>query len=343
MKVNYRSWEVNVQDFFQRKTQKDRLTFLLNFALLAPSSHNSQPWKFRVGDDFIMVSADMRRRLKDGDSNDRQLFISLGCAITNILVAGDYYGLRGVVTYFPEASNPDCAARISFTTSGSPSSDNHHLIFAIPKRTSNRNKYSKQLPDETFIDQAKRLETPTLHITFASEPSIKNQLADVALAAGIFAMEDKYFREELSHYVKSNITKSFIGMPAFGMGIPTPVSLFAPRMIQFLNMNKLSLKADEKMFKEFTPTLGLISTEADTKQDWLKTGEIYEHIVLEACSRGIASAVWAAPIQIGEYYRDLQTILKIEFRPQMFFRIGYTDRVTPHSPRIPLDHILEHL
>ena len=121
---------------------------------------------------------------------------------------------------------------------------------------------------------------------------MKNQLADIALAAGVAAMEEKCFREELSRYVKSNVTKSHIGMPAFGMGIPTPVSLFAPRIIKFLNMNRFSLKADEKILKESTPALCVISTTTDTKRDWLATGETYERIALMAERCGSTTAVF---------------------------------------------------
>lgn len=343
MKPNYESWQVSVNDFFDQKTDLDKLTFLLKFAILAPSSHNSQPWKFRVKDNSIWVSADLRRRLKDSDKNDRQLFISLGCAITNILIAANYYGLFGTVSYFPEKNDQHCAARITFAPSKTKTDDKNHLIFVITKRTNNRNKYSNQTLDNKFISQVKELQTPNLQIIFVSDQPTKDQLADVALAAGVFAMEDKYFREELSHYVKSNITKSHVGMPAFGMGIPTPVSLFAPRMIKFLNMNKMSLKADEKLFKEFTPMVCVITTKNDTQEDWVKAGETYERITLMACAQGISTAVWAAPIQIGEYHADVQKILRTDFRPQVFFRIGYTDKVTPHSPRIPVDRVVESL
>ncbi len=42
----------------------DRLRFLLRYAVLAPSSHNTQPWKFRVSGDRIDVFVDLERWLK---------------------------------------------------------------------------------------------------------------------------------------------------------------------------------------------------------------------------------------------------------------------------------------
>ena len=58
----------------------EKLTFLLNYAVLAPSSHNSQPWKFNVSGDEISLFADKTRWLKVADADQRELHISLGCA-----------------------------------------------------------------------------------------------------------------------------------------------------------------------------------------------------------------------------------------------------------------------
>lgn len=162
----------------------------------------------------------------------------------------------------------------------------------------------------------------------------KNQLSDIALVASISAMEDKQFRAELSKYVKPNTTSSPIGMPAFGMGIPTPISFVVLKMIKYFNMNKLSRKSDETLLKKYTPVFVIIATRRDDKISWIKTGQIYEHIALLTDSQGLKTAMWAAPIQIGEYYKNFQKILNTDFRPQAFFRLGYAVKSPPHSPRL---------
>ena len=116
MRINYRPWEISFGDFSKQTTTANRLKFLLRFAVLAPSSHNSQPWRFRIEGGSISIFAEASRRLKDSDKNDRQLFISLGCAVTNILIAADYYGMTGTVRPLPDGNDPYCAARIDFTT-----------------------------------------------------------------------------------------------------------------------------------------------------------------------------------------------------------------------------------
>jgi hypothetical protein len=153
-------------------------------------------------------------------------------------------------------------------------------------------------------------------------------------------MENKKFRLELFHYIKPNTTKSFTGMPCFGMNIPTPISYLAPYLIKFLNMNKLSKKKDLDLLKKQTPPFVIISTKNDEPNSWIKTGMIYEEIALMAQKNNINTAMLASAIQIKDYYKDLQKTLKTNFRPQAFFRLGYAIKETPHSPRLPADKII---
>ena len=72
------AWDVSHSDFPANSSQQDRLSFLLRYAILAPSSHNSQPWKFNVTKDEILVFADKSRWLQVADADQRELYLSLG-------------------------------------------------------------------------------------------------------------------------------------------------------------------------------------------------------------------------------------------------------------------------
>jgi hypothetical protein len=72
----------------------DRLRFLLQDAVLAPSSHNTQPWKFRLDGSRIDLFMDEARWLKVCDYDQRELHISVGCCWENMLVAAYHFGLR---------------------------------------------------------------------------------------------------------------------------------------------------------------------------------------------------------------------------------------------------------
>ncbi|MBS3902877.1 MAG: hypothetical protein KGZ30_00670 [Anaplasmataceae bacterium] len=332
MKRNYRAWEINFADYSEELSINDKIKFFLKFGVLAPSSHNSQPWSFKIQDGVLEIHKNRERKLPFSDSDDRQLYISLGCAIENIVIAADYCEYSANVQYVDH--DGDMYARIYFDKVGDKKNgDSKHLIFLIPKRVNNRNKYKKEIISNELLSKFKGYIKEGMRIDFVSDER-KKYLAKIAIKAGIRAMEYDQFREELSHYVKNNMTKSEIGMPGFGMGIPTPISFFAPFMVKMFNMNALSKKSDLKLLSEHTPVLVVISMDKDDPRTWMDVGRVYERIALEATSVGLSTAVWAAPIQIDNFYQDLQRCLNILSRPQMFFRLGRPEKITEHSPRI---------
>ena len=125
MEENYQAWDIKIDDFFTRASNADRLKFLIRFAVLAPSSHNSQPWEFEIYDNKILISLEPSRLLPVGDANNRQAIISLGCAAQNILIAADYYGYKPKLNFIGDGS---FIAEIVPGESGTPKNDPRHLI-----------------------------------------------------------------------------------------------------------------------------------------------------------------------------------------------------------------------
>ena len=81
-KSSFEVWNINESDFPSDSSHpREKLAFLLNYAILAPSSHNSQPWKFNVSDDEISLYADRSRWLSVADADKREVYISLGAAL----------------------------------------------------------------------------------------------------------------------------------------------------------------------------------------------------------------------------------------------------------------------
>ena len=65
-KVN--PWQVIEQNFPRERDIAQRLSFLLRYAILAPSNHNTQPWKFAINEDEVRVYANFDRWLKVADA-----------------------------------------------------------------------------------------------------------------------------------------------------------------------------------------------------------------------------------------------------------------------------------
>src|SRR3990172_4235523 len=94
MAGNFKAWDLKLSQFNRLKSEEEKLKFIISFAVLAPSSHNSQPWKFKVRKMTIEVYFEQERSLPVGDPEDRLSFISIGCALKNLITAADYYGYK---------------------------------------------------------------------------------------------------------------------------------------------------------------------------------------------------------------------------------------------------------
>jgi hypothetical protein len=62
-------------------TAPDKARFAIRYAILAPSSHNTQPWRFVIIGSELLVCADRTRSLPNMDPFDRELIISRGAAL----------------------------------------------------------------------------------------------------------------------------------------------------------------------------------------------------------------------------------------------------------------------
>ena len=69
----------------------------LHAAILSANAHNSQPWLFSAAVDTVSLYADRRRHLGSVDPFRREMYISLGCALTNLHVAAAHFGYGGDV------------------------------------------------------------------------------------------------------------------------------------------------------------------------------------------------------------------------------------------------------
>ena len=340
MQENYLPWSIRVEDFPQSGSLENQLKFLIGFAILAPSGHNSQPWEFAIKNNSVEFWVNEDRALGKSDPDRRQTLISIGCALENLLLAADYYGFEYDVKYFPE-DDENLVAYTSFQKFELTKNDSDHLIFSIPKRVSNRNKYSSQPIPEQFLEEVKKISSSEIEVQVITEKSKILPLSDIANQAQIEVMDRDSFREELSHYVKSNFTKSETGMPGFTLGLPTLVSLFASKLIKKVNMSRKTAKKDDTLLKKFTSAFLIVSAKSDDKYNWMKTGQIFERAWLLATQNGLSCSVLAAGVQVGNYFKKVQEILSTSLRPLVFARLWYFDQIARHSPRKKIEEVLK--
>ena len=107
---------------------RDRARFALHYAVLAPSVHNTQPWRFRVRDSAagaaeeplttIDLLADLGRDLPVLDDDHRQLVISCGAALAALRCGLASLGLAATVTVLPDPAQPRWLATVQVRDGG---------------------------------------------------------------------------------------------------------------------------------------------------------------------------------------------------------------------------------
>jgi len=112
------AWVVSDTAFPRTAGPTDQLRFLVNYAVLAPSTHNTQPWLFKVGGEKLELYADRTRSLAVADPEDRELTISCGASLFHLRIAARHFGHQEAVEPFPRQDNPDLLARFGLSAGG---------------------------------------------------------------------------------------------------------------------------------------------------------------------------------------------------------------------------------
>lgn len=314
-----------------------RLKFLLRYAILAPSSHNTQPWLFRIRHPEIEILINEERILAASDPIRRQAVISIGCAVANLLLAARAFTLKTHLRYAPYQQRLAVVA-----VSGQPeppSAEGRALLQAIVERSNNRSLYRPDPADPQFIRWMGGFSDDHLHIIYADRPEIKQLLSAVVLEAVAACFKDRCFTSELSLWLRPSRAGYQDGLVGNNIGVPYLISFILPWLMKKFDLSRQQVNLHRAMLEQ-TPVIGIITTRRDDQESWLAVGERYETIAVAAQKQGLATAILAAPIEIGRGHQSLQDILKTPWRPQLFFRLGYPTQHLPPSPRLPLEKIL---
>lgn len=344
------AWDIQPNDFSQEKTLEGKLKFLVRFGILAPSSHNAQPWRFRIGETCIDVFADFSRRLPLSDEKGRMLYTALGCAIENIRIAADHYGYATAVEYDKglEHGLVEHVARLHVREPRqSPESLYQPALFdALPKRASYRARYrTDPLPDSITQTLKELSGDGEVSFLIIGEQQAKARIAALMGSAMKTKMTDGDFRNELAGWLRTNLSKKQDGMPGFGHEMSLPVSILAPFILRWIDVSEVEKKKAMARVRNFPATCLIVSSK-DHARAWVKTGELLERLLLALHTQGMAASIMAAIIEDAPSRKSLEDLISSGHEamrgwlPQAFFGFGFPLKSVLHSPRRPLEAVL---
>jgi len=331
---NYSAWKVKVEDFPTGSSINEQLMFLLKYAILAPSSHNSQPWLFEINNNTIIVKKKLERCLPHADSEGFLMMFAIGCAVENLLIVADYFGFECRLKMLEDHASKVC--EIEFINRSDKKTDSGHLIHFINKRHTNRNEYFLKMPPEDFLFEMKKLADDNISIHLISEEGQKRQVAEVLLDSRVKAFDNKKFRTEMALYKRNNFTKSYYGMPGFTMGFSNIISLFTGLAIKNFNVLKVIKDKEISLLTNGTPILVIMGLAKKESKHVFGLGKIFQRFSLCSTKENLNTAFQAIPG--GQ--EKLQKILQTNFFPLASFRLGYSKEKIGFSPRMPVEKIM---
>lgn len=172
---------------------------LVRYATLAPSSHNTQCWKFSVAEQSISILPDQTRRCPAVDPDDHHLYVSLGCAAENLVKAALANGLQGEAVF---ETAPADVLKVNLQPTRRVESP---LFKAISERQCTRNEFDGQpvsAQDLRLMALAGTGKGVQL-LLFTEKPAMENVL-EYVVQGNTAQMKDPAFVAELKTWIRFN-------------------------------------------------------------------------------------------------------------------------------------------
>ena len=308
-------------------------------AILAPNSHNTQPWLFGIGDDAIELRADRSRSLPVVDPADRSLTISCGAALGNLRAAALGAGRKVAIARFPDANDPDLFARVTIGEERQVNDAERARADAITKRRTNRGPFHTwEVPKQALrvLQQTVAAENALLYLL--TDGDEKERVAQLIAEGDRQQAHDPAFRRELAHWLHANVVRARDGMPANTFGVGDVMSVPYPLVVRTFDWGN-GRGAKDHDLAVAAPVLAVLGTNGDTPADWLHTGEALALLLLDVTAAGLSASFFNQPIEVTMLRAQLRSALGLSGWPQMMFRIGYGEHV-PAAPRRLLSDVV---
>ncbi len=310
---------------------------LVRHATLAPSSHNTQCWKFAVEEKSISIFPDLTRRCPAVDPDDHHLYVSLGCAAENLTQAALANGLKGEAVF--EVA-PAEVLKINLQPTQPVESP---LFKAISERQCTRNEFDGQpVSSEDLRLLALAATGKGVQVLLFTEKPAMEKVLEYVVQGNTAQMNDAAFVAELKTWIRFNdaeAVRTGDGLFARASGNPSVPRWLASPLFPVLFRTD---SENDKYAKHVRSSAGIaiFVSDANDKAHWIETGRCYERFALQAAALGIRNAFLNQPVEVGTLRPQFASFLGIgQRRPDLVVRFG-RGPLMPQSLRRPVDAVL---
>ncbi|HTQ16927.1 Acg family FMN-binding oxidoreductase [Mycobacterium sp.] len=314
----------------------ETLRTVLTLATRAPSIHNTQPWRWRVGAANLDLFSEPDMQLHSTDPDGRDLIVSCGVALHHCVVALAAMGWQAKVSRLPDPDNPRHLATIEVQPHV-PDQADVALAAAIPRRRTDRRAYSSwPVPGGDIAQMAAR--AARSGVMLRQVDAVDRMRVIVKQSIHDHLTDDEYMRELTAW---SGRYGAVAGVPARSTpppeaGAPIPGRVFAGAGLA--QPSGIS-PADD------SAAILALGTEKDDRLARLRAGEATSVVLLTATSMGLACCPITEPLEIRETREAVRAdVFGASGYPQMLLRVGWAPinaDPLPATPRRRLSRVVE--
>jgi len=317
--------------------RSDLMRELIRCASLAPSSHNTQCWRFRLQDRSITVEPDLARRCPVVDPDDHHLFVSLGCAVENMSHAAQAHGLQATPR-FDARGNGSVVVDLEPTRAASS-----ELFSAMAYRQCTRGDYDGKAVSNEDLRQLEQAGTGNgVRVLLLTQRSAMETALEHVISGNTAQIRDPAFVEELKLWIRfgaDEAVRTGDGLFAGVSGNP-PMPRWAGSRL--MNLVFTAKSENDRYARQLRNSAGvaLFVSDASDKAHWVEAGRCYERFALQATALGIRNAMLNQPVEVGSIRPAFAAAVGVTSgRVDLVVRFGRGPTM-PWSMRRPVDAVI---
>ncbi|MDO8906741.1 Tat pathway signal protein [Hydrogenophaga sp.] len=309
---------------------------LVRYATLAPSSHNTQCWKFALDGQSITILPDFARRCPVVDPDDHHLYVSLGCAAENLVLAAQAWGLGSEVRF----DSAHDAVVVTLSTAPAVATP---LFNAIPERQCTRGDYDGKPLSAQDLNLLERAgSNDRVRLLLLTEKSAIERVLDFVVQGNTAQLNDKAFINELKSWIRYSASDAVArGDGLFGKssGNPTIPSWLGDLMFDFVVTAKSENQKYTRQLRNSAGVAVFVAAQED-KSHWVDVGRAYERFALQGTVMGVRHAHLNMPVELASLRPRFASAIGLgNQRPDLVIRFGRGPTMPP-SLRRPVQAVL---
>jgi hypothetical protein len=317
-----------------------QLLDILYHASLAPSGHNAQPWAVRIPEPgLLVIGSEHSRWLPAVDPNNREMLLSLGAFLENLIAAAGHHGYHTEYRVVAQSSTDRDVLEVRLTRAA-------RVPFALEKIRQRRTVRGHHLPRELSGDDMKALAQPfgdrLAAFPRGSRPA--SYLEEGTIEANRIQAYRDPAQEELSHWIRWTDKEGRLyrnGLTPESMEITGLSGWFVRHFMNQKSVMKNSFRdRSVDAVREQVSNYGgwLVVSSADSSIPGLiETGRAFQRMLLGVRERMIAIHPMTQILEEAPTRDQVARALNVPGDLQFILRAGYLKRYPdPVSLRMPV-------